>query len=422
MPIVNRRIVVDPEGLREAAGLLREKQEQLAALEKDLVASAADAPSYEGQFGSQVSAMASEGSASLRAVSADVGRAIEELERIADNFEAADQETQEQLAQFSTGILSNLDGLMALIGASGDGQILGGALQTAGGHVADFFIGMWEEGKDMVTGLYNLVTDPIGTAKGLWYGLTHPAELWEAFKQPYVEAWESGHPGQAIGRGVMFVGSIVLGTKGIDKAAKAVKAIRAARVSAEAAETGARAGSALNAAREIGAVARGSGVETALARYIATESTQTFGTVDRIVIGAFEANPARGFLGYVDEAATRGGSVYNTTREVWDFIKPAGSNRGWAVNREFMQAQIERGVPRIELRGETVSEVMNNAWRLESGTAKEISFLQRYGYEYGYRKVGDSWLKVGEWRAGTEGWAAGGSIGPTLDVLEDAHP
>ena len=113
--MVNRRIRVNPQGVRETAGLLRDKQERLAALGKDLAAAAGDAPSYEGQFGPKVRTLASEGVASLNAVSADVGRAIEELKRIADNFEAADHETQEQLAQFSTGILSHLDGLMALL-------------------------------------------------------------------------------------------------------------------------------------------------------------------------------------------------------------------------------------------------------------------------------------------------------------------
>ncbi|PKO20494.1 MAG: hypothetical protein CVU38_19820 [Chloroflexi bacterium HGW-Chloroflexi-1] len=48
--------------------------------------------------------------------------------------------------------------------------------------------------------------------------------MWNAFKQPYVEAWESGHPWQAIGRGALFVGSLLIGTKGADKAAKALKA------------------------------------------------------------------------------------------------------------------------------------------------------------------------------------------------------
>src|SRR4030067_467024 len=164
----------------------------------------------------------------------------------------------------------------------------------------------------MVSGLYNRVTAPIGTAKGLWHGITHPGELWEAFKQPYVEAWESGHPGQAIGRGVMFVGSILLGTKGADKAAKAA---RAAQVTADAAEAGSRLGSALSAADDIGRVAQGSRAETAMARYIAQESTHTFGTVDRVVLGGFHPNPAPRLLGYVEEGGAFGGAVHTPTRD-----------------------------------------------------------------------------------------------------------
>jgi WXG100 family type VII secretion target len=311
-----------------------------------------------------------------------------------------------------------------LAGLMGAGGILGGigsALGSALGHVGDFFVGMWEEGKDMVMGLYNLVTDPIGTAKGLWHGITHPGELWEAFKQPYVEAWESGHPGQAIGRGVVFVGSILLGTKGADKAAKAAKAARAAQVGADAAEAGSRLGSALAAADDIGRVAQGSRAETALVRYIAQESTKTYGTVDRLVMGANTPNPARGFLGYVREAEVNGGRVFNASTDVWDALKRTGNDRAWAVNREAFQAQLERGVPRIDLTGETVSEVFSNARRATSGTADEINFLRRYGYEYGYRQVGDSWVKVGEWRASTAGRTAGASVGPGLDVLEDAY-
>jgi len=310
-----------------------------------------------------------------------------------------------------------------LAGLMSAGGILGGigsALGTALGHVGDFFVGMWEEGKDMVMGLYNLVTDPIGTAKGLWHGITHPGELWEAFKQPYVEAWESGHPGQAIGRGVMFVGSILLGTKGADKAAKAAKAARAARVSTEAAEVGTRLGSALAAADDIGRVAQGSRAETALARFVAQESTRAFGNVDRVVLGGFNPNPARGFLGYVDEAKAFGGRVYNTADNVGDALYGAtGNGRGWAVNREFMQAQLERGVARFDLRGETVSEILNDPLLAGKGRALEIDYLQRYAYEYGYRQVGDSWVKVGDWRASTTGQAVGGSAGPSLDVLED---
>ncbi|NET61841.1 MAG: hypothetical protein F6K47_38710 [Symploca sp. SIO2E6] len=44
-----------------------------------------------------------------------------------------------------------------------------------------------------------------------------PALIWEGIKQPYVEAWESGRPGEAIGRGTLEVVSSLVGTKGLDK-------------------------------------------------------------------------------------------------------------------------------------------------------------------------------------------------------------
>lgn len=343
------------------------------------------------------------------------------MRRLSEAMAIAQQVTM-QMVRILQGAESDAARLLSVLlaGLSADGRAAAGALSTAWGHVSDFFIGMWDEGKDMVTGLVNLVTDPVGTAKGLWHGITHPGELWAAFKEPYVEAWESGHPGQAIGRGVMFVGSMLLGTKGADKLSKAAKAARASRVTTEAAEVGARLGSALSAADEIGLVARGSRAETALARYIATESTHSFGAVDRVVIGAFKPNPSRSFLGYFDETATHGGTAFNTGDDVWRIADAAGSNRGWTINREFMQAQLERGAPRFELGGESVSEVLR--LRPGSGTANEVRYLQRYAYEYGYRQVGDSWVRVGDWRASTTGRAVGGSLGPSLDVLEDTHP
>ncbi len=308
---------------------------------------------------------------------------------------------------------------MLLAGISLDGRVFETA-QTALGHVGDFFIGMWDEGKDMVTGLYKLVTDPVGTAKGLWQGITHPKMLWEAFKGPYVEAWESGHPGQAIGRGVMFVGSILLGTKGADKIADMAKAARAARVTADAAEVGARTASVAEAATELGTVATGSRAEAAVARYIATQSTETTAGLERVVLGATEANPAKGFLGYVGEARTFGGTVYTTGDDLWGVIKQAGRERTWAVNREFMQSQLEAGVSKFELQGETVNDLLR--LRPDSYAAREINFLQRYGYEYGYQQIGDSWVKTGGWRASTAGRAAGASVGPGLELIEDSSP
>jgi WXG100 family type VII secretion target len=309
----------------------------------------------------------------------------------------------------------------------GDGAAPGTAPAEQGGGfwgaVGDFFTGAGAELKDMATGLWNLVTDPVGTAKGLWHGITHPGELWNAIKQPYVEAWESGHPWQAIGRGAMFVGSILIGTKGADKAAKAAKASRAARVAQEATAVGARYGNvADDVARSMGSLAKGSRAETAAARYVASRSTQTFGgpLADRVVLGPFKPNPATGFRGYIGEAQAQGGRVFNTPGNVWNTLRPdlGGNGRIWSVNREFLQAQMERGVARIELRGGAIDDILRT--RPTSYSAAEIRYLQRYGYEYGYRLDGNAWVKVGDWRASTTGRFIGGSAGPVLDIIEDA--
>ncbi len=76
----------------------------------------------------------------------------------------------------------------------------------------DYVRGMIDEASDMVTGLWYLATTDQNTIiKGLSYAVSHPEEVWEAFKKPYLEAIESGHPMRAWGRGVFAVGSLLLG-------------------------------------------------------------------------------------------------------------------------------------------------------------------------------------------------------------------
>lgn len=111
------------------------------------------------------------------------------------------------------------------------------------GHVKDFGVGVWLGGKEMV----------VGTAQMAWNGAklmsplawmiapednqqsldtlktvgstvwNEPAVVWDAVKKPYVEAWEQGRPGEAIGRGTFEVVSAVVGTKGLDKLSKTSK-------------------------------------------------------------------------------------------------------------------------------------------------------------------------------------------------------
>ncbi|HEY3061502.1 MAG TPA: WXG100 family type VII secretion target [Chloroflexota bacterium] len=296
------------------------------------------------------------------------------------------------------------------------GEDSGGLLSSIAGGVGDFFTGFFDEGKDMVMGLVNMVVHPVDAAKGLWHGITHPGELWDAIKKPYVDAWESGHPWQAIGRGTMFAVSALLGTKGADKLAEAAKVGRVAAVTADAAEASARTGSALNAARELATVGRGAEAEAGLARYLAQESTQTFKGVDRVILGPNATDPARGFLGYIKEAETHGGTVFNTGDDVWRTLQPRGTPKfgpGWTTNESFLQSALERGAP-IELRGTSVSEIMSDPAALNTYRRAEVDFLRRNAYEWGYKQVGDTtWEKVGPWRATTSGRAVGSAVGAT---------
>jgi WXG100 family type VII secretion target len=150
--------------------------------------------------------------------------------------------------------LNGLGGALGVIGFGALGAPLDfiGKKLGIGAIATDITRGFIEEGADMIGGIFHAVTHPIDTVKGIAFAVTHPGQLWDAFKKPYVEAWESGHPGQAIGRGIMAVGSMFLGVGEAEAAGKAgelaevagkageladaAEAARAARAASEAAE------------------------------------------------------------------------------------------------------------------------------------------------------------------------------------------
>lgn len=116
------------------------------------------------------------------------------------------------------------------------------------GDGVDVVIGVGKGLGDTVSGLWSLGTGVLGFG---WDVLTNqekametlsnvgntittivqkPYLLWDAIKQPFVEDWNRGHPGQAIGRGIFEVASTFVGggaiakvLKGADKAADAGK-------------------------------------------------------------------------------------------------------------------------------------------------------------------------------------------------------
>ena len=132
-------------------------------------------------------------------------------------------------------------------GAAGraTGSSGGGILSQIGGFFADLGIGAVSELWDMAKGIGNIVIHPWETVKGLAYGVTHPGELFDALTKPFVDDWTSGHPGRAIGRGVIFIGSFFVGAGEADAVATAGKAGEAATTAGrlgEAGEAASRAG------------------------------------------------------------------------------------------------------------------------------------------------------------------------------------
>ncbi|MBM3267145.1 MAG: peptidoglycan-binding protein [Candidatus Sericytochromatia bacterium] len=134
------------------------------------------------------------------------------------------------------------------------GGILGGAL----GFVKDVFVGGGEAIWDMAKGVGNMVLHPIQTAKGIAYLattlVTNPKEglsmIGHAFVDPYIEAVKSGHPGKALGRGIVEIGSLFVSPQSVVQGAKgavafgqgAAGALKAGQGVATAAKTGYYAG------------------------------------------------------------------------------------------------------------------------------------------------------------------------------------
>ncbi len=123
-----------------------------------------------------------------------------------------------------------------------------------------------------------------------------------------------------------------------------------------------------------------------LIKALAEQSTR--GSGNRVVLGKWVEGG-----GYVAEAKKHGGIYFETAEGVFEAL---GKDRelAWAVNEQFLRNQLEAGVNRIELVGETISEVLSSPTRSQSFTAREIRFLMREAANYGYELVGNSWIKV----------------------------
>ena len=121
---------------------------------------------------------------------------------------------------------------------------------------------------------------------------------------------------------------------------------------------------------------------------------------DRVVLGKFEGLED----GYIGEARRNGGIYFDTSQDVWGtmtqgFSTPEGNALGWQVNEQLsshsdgawrVPNRLCRRPQRILVCGRSP------ALRPDSFSAKEITFLKDYGELYGYKQVGDSWVRVAD--------------------------
>ncbi len=121
-----------------------------------------------------------------------------------------------------------------------------------------------------------------------------------------------------------------------------------------------------------------------LVKALAEQSTHGSGT--RVVLGEWIEGG-----GYIAEAQKNGGIYYETASGVWDAL---GKNDAlaWASNEQFLRNQLEAGVGRIDFVGQSITEVLRN----DVGTFrwKEVKWLLDNAERYGYKLVGNSWVKV----------------------------
>lgn len=136
---------------------------------------------------------------------------------------------------------------------------------------------------------------------------------------------------------------------------------------------------------------------SALTHQVADMSTHIVGdNPERVVLGKFDGHEN----GYIGEARAHGGIYYDTGTHVWDAVTSGLSDSqarslAWQVNEQFLRTQMENGVGRIEyaLDGEysSLEEVVLK--RQGSFSAQEIEFLTENAQHYGYRRVGNAWVK-----------------------------
>ena len=97
--------------------------------------------------------------------------------------------------------------------------------------------------------------------------------------------------------------------------------------------------------------------------------------------------------GYVEFARETGSTYFQTGEHVYDALE-RNKELAWAVNRRFLEIQLERGVTRVQFApGETIQEIANllgNPMR-----KREVEWLKKNATRYGYELVeeANAWVR-----------------------------
>ena len=137
-----------------------------------------------------------------------------------------------------------------------------------------------------------------------------------------------------------------------------------------------------------------------LTQHVADMSTHYVGdNPERVVLGQFGGQEG----GYIGEARGNGGIYFDTGDPTWDALasglaKPVEQDVVWPVNEQFLRAQMENHVGRIDymLNSDKYSSLEDMMLdRSGSYSAMEVEYLSKNAAAYGYERVGNSWVYVG---------------------------
>lgn len=142
---------------------------------------------------------------------------------------------------------------------------------------------------------------------------------------------------------------------------------------------------ALEAAERLAEVGMHSDEASELIATIARNSTQ--GSGNRVVLGEWIGRSD----GYIGEVLENGGIYYESAPGIYDAIKLEGDAL-WQVNEQFLRDQMKAGIEQIDFVSGDVMEWVSRFPHRASG--RELNFLLTHGDEFGYKLVGNSWIRI----------------------------